>query len=87
MTYAEACFGKKVEEMNMGEVQDAIARMEDDFRSCEEIGQGISSKESGTHRDLKEHRATLFLIEKTGITDPAELAKLRDGFAKLFAPA
>jgi len=85
MTYSEALFGKKVEAMNMAETESAIEGMEESFRRCEESGHGVSTKETVTLCALRNRRADLFLTERTGVTDPVELARLRDGFAKLFA--
>lgn len=88
MTYDEMLFGKKIEDMTTkGEVQDAIYSMEDTFRDYREIGQGISSKESVTHRELKERLVDLEIMERFGVTDPDEVATLKAGLREMFAPA
>lgn len=57
MTYIEARFGKAAENMTLDEIEAAIESMEDTFRACEEIGQGISSKETVSFNTLRKFRA------------------------------
>lgn len=52
-SYADMRFGKDVDEMDVHDVRDAIATLEEDFRMAEECGQGISTKETATMRALR----------------------------------
>lgn len=45
---------KPIEMMTQEEIEQEIDHLESYFASCEEIGQGISSKESVRHRWLKQ---------------------------------
>lgn len=58
-TYVSVRFGKHVEDMNLDEVCDAIDSLERGFAMAREVGEGISTKETVSHWELRERRAVL----------------------------
>ena len=85
-TYDESRFGKKIEDMTLAELQSAKESMEEDFREYRRYGEGISTKETVTHRDISERIVDLTIMQRFGIPED-EVQEFKRGMREMFAPA